>query len=189
MLLAARFVEERIPAEEYARRHGFLQSAVEHRIRAGILSGVQEGDSWYVIRRVYRKATPAPRRGGRESVPLLAQVASGMAAFLGLFLCGGAVVTFFGAIPQAGIASGLLVLVLGVGLCWGGVGLWQGLKNGATATILSSLGIAGAATIGGGGLGPFIVTYAILIGLVLTSWPRLQWRRETEAALEAEANR
>lgn len=39
----------RIPAYEYARKYGFLTSAVIYKIKAGILTGVLEDGQWYVI--------------------------------------------------------------------------------------------------------------------------------------------
>ena len=41
---------QKIPADEFARRHGWRKSAVVHRIRAGIYDGVKEGGTWYVLR-------------------------------------------------------------------------------------------------------------------------------------------
>lgn len=44
-------MEERIPAEDYARLYGFRASAIRSRIKAGILNGVRENGRWYVIQR------------------------------------------------------------------------------------------------------------------------------------------
>jgi hypothetical protein len=41
--------EERIPADQFARRYGWRTSAVIHRIRAGIYDGFRDGDTWYVV--------------------------------------------------------------------------------------------------------------------------------------------
>ena len=43
---------EKIPADEFARRHGWRKSAVIHRIRAGICDGIRENGTWYVLRGV-----------------------------------------------------------------------------------------------------------------------------------------
>ena len=41
---------QKIPADEFAQRHGWRTSAVVHRIRAGIYDGVREDGTWYVLR-------------------------------------------------------------------------------------------------------------------------------------------
>lgn len=47
--LNAPTVTERVSADEFARRHGLPESAVVHRIRAGIYDGVYEDETWYVL--------------------------------------------------------------------------------------------------------------------------------------------
>ena len=58
---------EKVPAEEYARRHGWRKSAVVHRIRAGLYDGVKEGGTWYV----FQNAPPRMERAepGFDYVP------------------------------------------------------------------------------------------------------------------------
>ena len=41
---------QKIPADEFASRHGWPTSAVVHRIRAGIYEGVKEDGTWFVLR-------------------------------------------------------------------------------------------------------------------------------------------
>ena len=50
---------ERIPAAEFAASRGVPESAVVHRIKAGIYEGAEEGGVWYVVRPA--KAAPAAK--------------------------------------------------------------------------------------------------------------------------------
>ena len=51
---------EKIPADEYARRHDWPTSAVVHRIKAGIYDGVEESGTWYVLRDSPSAEGPVP---------------------------------------------------------------------------------------------------------------------------------
>jgi len=53
--------KSKIPAYEYARKYGFLTSAVIYKIKAGILSGVQENGQWYVLSISQSDSAPPPR--------------------------------------------------------------------------------------------------------------------------------
>lgn len=58
---------QKIPADEFAQRHGWRTSAVVHRIRAGIYDGVKEGGTWYVLRDAPRSMERTP--AGHEYAP------------------------------------------------------------------------------------------------------------------------
>jgi hypothetical protein len=55
-----------VPVSEWAIRYGFRESEIHHRIRAGILDGVELDGVWYVVRTL--KTGPAPAQASSASL-------------------------------------------------------------------------------------------------------------------------
>jgi hypothetical protein len=65
-------MQVKIPAADFAAEHGMPETAVVHRIKAGIYDGIEEDGTWYVLRRSTAASTSldAPASGRESAEPV-----------------------------------------------------------------------------------------------------------------------